>query len=479
MNTDSWLAGALYLRQSEDRTGDSAGVRRQEEDGHKTATARSIRIVAVLCDNDISAAGKRRRPDFDRLINMIDAGECQVVIAWDWTRLTRNRRDELRLIEVCMARNIRIILVRGGELDMSTPAGRTMADMQALIARNEIDVKGDRQRRAIEQAAGEGRRVGGRRPFGFETDGVTLRPAEAAAIIEGAQLVRTGATLAEVARRWNAAGHSTGQIGHRTGELGKWRHDNVRAVLLNPRYAGLRAHKGAVVAEAQWPAIISAEEYASVRSVLTDASRKTGPTSGRRLLTGLALCAVCDATVHAGGAVHRYPTYRCSKADNRIKGHVIRKAEPVEEYVKWLVIEWCMKPEARARIALGAPPDTGLLVAGRTAAAERLERAAAEYSDDVITLEQLRTITRRLRAKIAEFDTKLAAAADTNSLLALVTAEDVEGGWELLTTGQKRTVINALMTVHLRGPGRGIREVRREDVPIDWEPWARETEAAG
>ena len=79
------------------------------------------------------------------------------------------------------------------------------------MARYEIDLKADRTRRAQEQAAKDGRRVGGRRPFGYESDGVTIRESEAEAIRDGARAVLAGEPIAEVAREWNRRKLTTGQ----------------------------------------------------------------------------------------------------------------------------------------------------------------------------------------------------------------------------------------------------------------------------
>ena len=52
----------------------------------------------------------------------VEDGSAQVVIAWALDRLTRNRRDTVRLIEACQRHGVTIALVRGSDMDMSTPA---------------------------------------------------------------------------------------------------------------------------------------------------------------------------------------------------------------------------------------------------------------------------------------------------------------------------------------------------------------------
>ena len=59
---------ALYLRQSLDLTGEGLAVDRQREDDRKLAARRGWQITAERVDNDISAAGKKRRPGFEQLL---------------------------------------------------------------------------------------------------------------------------------------------------------------------------------------------------------------------------------------------------------------------------------------------------------------------------------------------------------------------------------------------------------------------------
>ena len=126
----------IYTRISQDRNGEGAGVARQETDARALATARGWSITDVVVDNDISAKGHKTRPGFERLLQAVESGSVQVVIAWALDRLTRNRRDTLRLIETCQKQGATIALVRGSDLDMSTPAGRLTADLLAAVARS-------------------------------------------------------------------------------------------------------------------------------------------------------------------------------------------------------------------------------------------------------------------------------------------------------------------------------------------------------
>src|SRR5205823_5844871 len=147
-------------------------------------------LADTLVDNDTSAAGKVARPGFETLLSGLNAGRWDAVVAWNIDRLTRNRRDTLRLIEMGQRCNTVIAVVRGSDYDLSTPAGRMTADILASVARNEIEVKSDRQRRARQQAAASGQPVQFcHRPFGYRDDKITPDPDEAAAVVAGCDLM--------------------------------------------------------------------------------------------------------------------------------------------------------------------------------------------------------------------------------------------------------------------------------------------------
>src|SRR4249919_754625 len=119
---------AIYLRQSLDKSGEGAAVDRQREDAETLARLRGWEVVRVEIDNDVSAAGKRRRPGFEAVLTAIESGQVGAVIAWDMTRLTRNRRDTLRVIETAEQHKTVLAFCRGSDLDLSTPSVRVMAD---------------------------------------------------------------------------------------------------------------------------------------------------------------------------------------------------------------------------------------------------------------------------------------------------------------------------------------------------------------
>jgi site-specific DNA recombinase len=191
-----------------------------------------------------------------------------------------------------------------------------------------------------------------------------------------------------------------------------------------------------------------------VVGVLSDPDRYTAKNRGARsLLTGIALCGVCGATVHAGGAnTHQSRIYRCS-GPPRYNGHVSRSAAPVEQWVSEVVIARLSRDDAAELLRDDNRPDVEALRTEAAALRARLDQLATEFADGVLTASQLRTATSRVKSKLATAEARMADAGRTDVLGPLIQAGDVRAAWEALTVDRQRAVIDALMIVTLMPPG--------------------------
>jgi site-specific DNA recombinase len=482
------LRAAVYVRISSDRTGDELGVTRQREDCEALINARGWTLAAPpFIENDTSAAGRKPRPQFRALLDTVNAGKVDVVVAWALDRLARTARDRLALVEECRDAGVIIALVRGSDMDPTTPAGRLTLGVLGEVAQHEIDQKSERQARAAEQAAENGEWRGGRRAFGYADDGVTIVPSEAAAVREGYAALLAGASLRGIAQQWNTAGFRTGQAPWRhidRGERSPWRPDSVRRLLTNPRYAAIRAHRGVEIAPALWPAVVTEQTYRAALAVLADPARRKAGAAPRQLLTGLAFCALdgCGLLVHGGGASHRKPIYRCRTStllpDDRpaVTGtHVNRLAEPVDEFVGAVVVERLARPDARDLLLDHKRPDVAALRDEANALRSRLDGLAAEFGAKLagpggagIKPGEYRTMRAPVVARLGEIEQMMADAGRVDSLGPLVAAADVAAVWADLPLERRRAVVDALMVVWLQAVGRGVRTFRPSTVEIVW-----------
>lgn len=429
------MKAIVYTRISLDRFGDSSGVTRQHDDALQLIKQRGWELVAEYQDNDISASGKKTRPGFNALIDHINTGQINAVVAWSFDRLSRNRGDELRLIESCQEHSVTLALVRGSDIDMSTPAGRMVADIMATTARHEIEVKSDRQKRANFQRAQQGKPHVSSRPFGYADNSVDIIEKEADLLRWAYSQIIAGASLRAVARHFNAEGALTTQNN-------QWSGQTVRDTLLNPRYMGYRYYRGERVAKAVWQPIVSEDIYEAAKAVLKDPKRSTvTDRSVKYLLPTLAECGRCDdgAKVTTHRTQHGKRNYQCIP-----KRHLTRKAQPIDDLVEAVVIERLSRPDALELLPRRSDVDLSALRDEANAQRTRISEAAQLFADGQIQATQLATITSTCEQRVSEIEAQIAATVAESPLTELLAAHDVARAWKELDISLKREVLRTL-----------------------------------
>lgn len=455
----------VYARISSDPRGAGLGVERQITDCDAMAAARGWRVVDHYVDNDVSAFSGKARPSYRRLLDDVTAGRVSTIVAWHPDRLHRSTRELEDFIDLVERTGATVQTVRSGDYDLATPSGRVMARTLGAFARYESEHKSDRIRRKLAQNAEAGKHHGGSRPYGWQPDRRTLDPHEAGVVRATAQRVLDGASLRTIVGELRAADITTTR--------GRpWSDVTLRPVLIRPRNAGLRVHHGEVIGKGDWEPILDEDTADAVRRVLTDPSRTTNPGARGRthLLSGIAVCGVCGAPMRVARGkpyTSRKPPhettakgiYRCH---NKMQstGCTSRDLASVDAYVTAIVCERLSRPDAAGVLR---PPDAEDATAVARADADRLRRrlddAASDYADDLISREQMLTISARLRPEIEALDAASVPGPPVVGALAdLVAADDVHAKWQQLDVRQRRGVIRLLVTVriHKTRPGRGF-----------------------
>ena len=280
---------------------------------------------------------------------------------------------------------------------------------------------------------------------------------EAALVKDAYADLLTGASLKGIAKRWNDQGSVT-TMG------GPWRHDNVRGVLRNPRYAGLRSYRGEVVGPATWPAVVDEETHAAAVALLSMPERRTTSTTARKyLLPGLAYCWKCGSDVATGHTRHGKRVYVC-----RANKCISRKAEPVDELVEGVMVARLSRPDAADLLTNADSPDLQTLRAKEHGIRERLDDLATGLEEGILTLGAVRRSSDRLQAELTAVQAAVRNATHADVLTPLVTATDVRATWDACDLQQKRAAIEALMTITLLKPEVGTREFDPETVSIEW-----------
>jgi DNA invertase Pin-like site-specific DNA recombinase len=446
------LKAGIYLRISEDRR-DGAGVERQEKECREKADALGWPVVDKFEDNDISASAysRKRRDDYERMVEAIKAGRVNAVIAWDSDRMFRQPAQHEKYIKLCQQYGVQNAAVRVGNIDYDTPIGRFNARMHINMAAYESEHKADRIRSAHRQIAEKGGWKGGIRPFGYEPDGMTVRESEAAEVKRIAHAVVRGQSLRSLAMELNQRGVMTV-----TGK--RWTSAHLRSMLMHSRLAGLREHRGVIVGPAAWPPIMDGATWEAMKAVLEDPARRTGG-SGRRgrvptcLGTAIYVCGECgEPRLRLGRSNARRAVYKCGHNENTNgMGHVSRVADKLDAFVEGALLQKLSEPGAvEAMCAVVDSDDAELAALSREQATirPRLNKAAKRYETGEIDDEQLAIISTGLRARDKQITATLTAAKMRSPLDVLLGAESVEQMWDnVLTMGQKRAILAEVLKV--------------------------------
>lgn len=351
------MRAGIYLRISQDRTGEEAGVNRQREDCLALVDQLGWQVVEVYQDNDISATSGKPRPAYRQMLDAIAAGHINAVVAWHTDRLYRRLRDLEDLADLCNAHQIMVRTVRAGEFDLSTATGRMLAGILGSVAKGEVEIKSERWKRSYRQRREAGRWMGsGPRTFGYTRDGTPVED-EAQAILESAHDLLAGDGFMAVCKRLNEAGFTTTR-----GNL--WTPTALKLLLTNPRIAGLATIKGDIIGPGAWQSALDQPTWERLRAAIHDRQVGTGGGSRpRSLLHGLALCGHPDGDDICGKPLARSVTsvavYQCRIAGTWSARHVTISAARLEEMVEAYAREWLADERIRdlivARLRPGVP----------------------------------------------------------------------------------------------------------------------------
>lgn len=144
---------AIYCRVSS-RTQDTAS-----QEPELKAWAASQR-GAIKWYGDAFTGRSMNRPDWSRLMEEIRAGRVSAVVVWRLDRLGRTASGLTALFDELQERRVNLVSLKDG-LDLSTPAGRLMANVLASVAQFETEVRSERQMAGIAAAKASGRTWGG------------------------------------------------------------------------------------------------------------------------------------------------------------------------------------------------------------------------------------------------------------------------------------------------------------------------------
>ena len=493
MTTTKLTPAVIYLRQSDfrDETDETFDVRKAELE--EFASSLGLRVVWVAIENDLNGDGRPRgasafktpirvdtpnglvefrtnRPVWQTVIrDYLLTGRAKVLIVSDDSRLARNERDGLDLIDAATVSGASVVapdetwepkwILRDGGSDAEQEALRDrIGDARRYSASIRSKVKMGRRRWA-------GRSYqGGRRPFGYQVQegtaqhqrNLVIDEAEATEIRQAAFDLLHQVSLASVLRGLQARGVPTV-----TGA--PWSTRTIRDMLLKAAVAGQQVRAGELV-EAPWEPILDLPTQAQLRDLLTDPDRRThqGGNEPRWLVSCFAECGICHTQLKVGGAGRgRSPAYVGS-----VCGHIRRKAQAVDELITDLILARLEEDDAADLLK----PAPALVVDGEALRAERAllrrQRGAllAVFGGDTQALAEI----RRKDARLAQIETQLTTSSQPDPL------EEFRGQpartvWEGLSMARRRAVVQVLLaSVTVNRAGRKGSAFDPDTIDVRW-----------
>ena len=149
----------------------------------------------------------------------------------------------------------------------------------------------------MRELAENGKPTGATRSYGFDRprtesgspvpgSGLEVIPQEAERIREAADRILAGESLYAVIGDWTSRGVPTVRGA-------AWSTTALKTILLSPRIAGLRIHRGEIMGPAEWEPILDQATWRRVGAILTDPARQRTRAKRSYFLSGLLHCASC------------------------------------------------------------------------------------------------------------------------------------------------------------------------------------------
>jgi DNA invertase Pin-like site-specific DNA recombinase len=287
---------AIYCRVSSRAQAEEDKVSLDDQLAQGEAYCEAEGYEIVFRGRDVMSGATYRRPDFLRMLRLIEDGEIDVVVCWKVDRLGRGMFPIARLLEVCDPTGTDIEAVR-------ERVDRKHLGLLASVGKIELDNIRERTMDARLSYARQGIVPNGITAYGYGVDPDTGKPvvdeAELAILLEGAERYAGGELPSAIVRDFRARRVPT-RLPKKV-KYQPWTKTYLLHLFSDKAYlTGRRTYgSGDQVVEIPYPPIYSPELWARLV-----ARRETNRLSVRKpsgqpyLLRGLLHCAECQGPCH-------------------------------------------------------------------------------------------------------------------------------------------------------------------------------------
>lgn len=318
MEIQNKYKAAIYIRVStEEQAVEGQSASAQEEILRQYCSTYNIEVFDVYMDLGISGKSLKDRQELRRLIDDCGKVRFDMVLVWKISRLSRNLKDLLYLIDLFESRDVHFASY-SEKFDTSTPVGRMTLQLLGSIAEFERNTIIENVRLGLTEFA----RKGGKAAVVLGYDNIDKK-----LIINEyeADIVKLIYSLrAESGLGFSAIAGYLNNMGYRTKRGCKYRSSSISYIIRNPVYIGINRHKiksdDEYCIKSMHPAIIAVDLWNKAQ----DISKKPAEKITRAVSDTMPLkvyCLKCDSLMkifYASSKGKSYKYLRCCNCSNYI-----------------------------------------------------------------------------------------------------------------------------------------------------------------
>jgi DNA invertase Pin-like site-specific DNA recombinase len=457
MTPPKGLRAILYLRQSTYRE-ESISLELQEHEGRTYAQRNGYQVVAVEADPGISGR-TWKRPAVQRVMDMIESHQADVIVLWKWSRLSRSRLDWAVAADRVESAGGRIESATE-PIDTSTSTGRFARGMLTEFAAFESERIGDVWRESHSRRIRNGLPANGKQRFGYIYErgkGFTPHPLESPVLGETFRRYIGGESVYSLIQ-WLNDGPTRPASGYGVKTDGLWSDRTLRRVMDSGFAAGLINSHGELIPGAHEP-IITGEEWDAYREARQRRRKYRRTERSEYVFSGLVWC-VCGSKMHAGQfGAQRTPKYRCKDAHEKrthaggyvsqtvVEQAVLDHLETVAGELNKRITEGATQPRPRKQSStLHIDRQLALLAGKMDTLAEKLINPGIPHDTYIRMRDRYETERQAL-------ETQRLSITVEESFTPAAIIPDLLGNWDLMTVPEKREILRALITRITVTPG--------------------------
>jgi site-specific DNA recombinase len=406
-------------------------------------------------DESGSRAKSRWWAKLDAAVEMIEAGQIDVIVVWKFSRTARHRLKwavALDRVEVAGGR----LESATEQVDVSTSTGRFTRGMLAELNAFEAERIGEQWKEAHARRSSLGLPPTGGARFGYQRADGTYLPDETTGPVLAAMYADyiRGIPAGTIARRLNEAGHMVARTGT------QWTSAHVLAVLDSGFGAGQISRgvrKQITWSEGAHQAVVDQDTWEQYRAAREHRRGKPSDSTPVYVLSGLMRCGDCGSGMHATRLGVR-PGYGfiCSAWSRTGRGRCVTVTRAKAERT---VLDWLsqLATEVETRAAAEATRTAAQLVARADATDlrrqinridERLSKLTLGWTDGTVPDAAYATARDQLTAQRTELAARaLEADRETRTLdgPAMPIVADLLEQWEIRPVAARRDMLRQLM----------------------------------